>query len=269
MSPHTKGSLKIMPYGGAPEAPWTVASGGPASSSSLPPSLPSSGKPTRDARNMLTKMAAFLAALFNLLLWISNQICVCVYFQCLVFCWKNKVTDTQPNILNSPSAGDLPSPRGVNPGLPHCRKILYHLSHQGSPNILNNYLHSRHSDNTEQNYLEGQMKSKPGASHHKYETTNAVENLYKKGKILSWVMTGPWNLEKRAKYIRTTWIQPCNRVMFMSSEENKDFLTVGFNTKEGGDQLYWKQLNPLRMFMTIICGVQVSLWKQVTIQKSH
>ena len=171
--------------------------------------------------------------LHNLLLWISNQICVCVYFQCLVFCWKNKVTDTQPNILNSPSAGDLPSPRGVNPGLPHCRKILYHLSHQGSPNILNNYLHSRHSDNTEQNYLEGQMKSKPGASHHKYETTNAVENLYKKGKILSWVMTGPWNLEKRAKYIRTTWIQPCNRVMFMSSEENKDFLTVGFNTKEG------------------------------------
>ena len=42
------------------------------------------------------------------------------------------------------------------------------------------------------------MKSKPGASHHKYETTNAVENLYKKVKnlykkvkILYWVMTGP------------------------------------------------------------------------------
>ena len=25
--------------------------------------------------------------------------------------------------------------QGVNPGLPHCRKILYHLSHQGSPKI--------------------------------------------------------------------------------------------------------------------------------------
>ena len=23
--------------------------------------------------------------------------------------------------------------RGYNPGLPHCRRILYHLSHQGSP----------------------------------------------------------------------------------------------------------------------------------------
>ena len=26
--------------------------------------------------------------------------------------------------------------KGLNPGLPHCRQILYHLSHQGSPGIL-------------------------------------------------------------------------------------------------------------------------------------
>ena len=26
--------------------------------------------------------------------------------------------------------------QGLNPGLPHCRWILYHLSHQGSPKIL-------------------------------------------------------------------------------------------------------------------------------------
>ena len=31
--------------------------------------------------------------------------------------------------------GILPNP-GSNPGLPHCRNILYHLSHQGSPRIL-------------------------------------------------------------------------------------------------------------------------------------
>ena len=29
-----------------------------------------------------------------------------------------------------PSPGDLPNP-GLNPGLPHCRWILHHLSHQG------------------------------------------------------------------------------------------------------------------------------------------
>ena len=26
--------------------------------------------------------------------------------------------------------------QGLNPGLPHCRQILYHLSHKGSPGIL-------------------------------------------------------------------------------------------------------------------------------------
>ena len=34
--------------------------------------------------------------------------------------------------LPFPSPGDLPGP-GIEPGLHHCRQILYHLSHQGSP----------------------------------------------------------------------------------------------------------------------------------------
>ena len=34
--------------------------------------------------------------------------------------------------LPIPSPGDLPDP-GIEPGLPHCRQTLYHLSHQGSP----------------------------------------------------------------------------------------------------------------------------------------
>ena len=37
------------------------------------------------------------------------------------------------------SPGDLPT-QGSNPGLPHCRRILYPLSHKGSPKAL--YLHS-------------------------------------------------------------------------------------------------------------------------------
>ena len=34
--------------------------------------------------------------------------------------------------LSVPFPGDLPD-LGLNPGLPHCRHIFYHLSHQGSP----------------------------------------------------------------------------------------------------------------------------------------
>ena len=44
----------------------------------------------------------------------------------------------QARILEFASPWDLPKPgifptQGSNPGLPHCRWILYHLSHQGSP----------------------------------------------------------------------------------------------------------------------------------------
>ena len=39
--------------------------------------------------------------------------------------------------LPFPSPGDLPNP-GSNPGLPHCRQMLYHLSHQGSPDLQKN-----------------------------------------------------------------------------------------------------------------------------------
>ena len=35
--------------------------------------------------------------------------------------------------LPGPPPGDLPNPGGSNPGLLHCRQILYHLGHQGSP----------------------------------------------------------------------------------------------------------------------------------------
>ena len=37
--------------------------------------------------------------------------------------------------LPCPPPGDLPNP-AIEPSLLHCRKILYHLSHQGSPRIL-------------------------------------------------------------------------------------------------------------------------------------
>ena len=43
--------------------------------------------------------------------------------------------------------------QGSNPGLPHCRQILYHLSHQGSPRILEwvAYLFSRDLPDPEMN----------------------------------------------------------------------------------------------------------------------
>ena len=39
------------------------------------------------------------------------------------------------NGLPFPSSGDLPNP-GIKLNLLHCRQILYHLNHQGNPNIF-------------------------------------------------------------------------------------------------------------------------------------
>ncbi|XP_042104331.1 glycoprotein-N-acetylgalactosamine 3-beta-galactosyltransferase 1 isoform X2 [Ovis aries] len=110
------------------------------------------------------------------------------------------------------------------------------------PSILHNDPHARHSDDNEQNHLEGQMNFDADASQHKDENTDIAEKLYQKVKILCWVMTGPQNLEKKAKHVKATWAQRCNKVLFMSSEENKDFPAVGLKTREGRDQLYWKTI---------------------------
>ncbi|XP_039092173.1 glycoprotein-N-acetylgalactosamine 3-beta-galactosyltransferase 1 [Hyaena hyaena] len=110
------------------------------------------------------------------------------------------------------------------------------------PNILHNDPHARHSDDNGQNHLEGQMNFNADSSQHKDENTDIAEYLYQKVKILCWVMTGPQNLEKKAKHVKATWAQHCNKVLFMSSVENKDFPTVGLKTREGRDQLYWKTI---------------------------
>lgn len=66
--------------------------------------------------------------------------------------------------------------------------------------------------------------------------------LYKKVRILCWVMTGPSNLETKARHVKNTWTRHCNIVVFMSSVDDPNFPTVGLGTKEGRDQLYWKTI---------------------------
>ncbi|XP_072308857.1 glycoprotein-N-acetylgalactosamine 3-beta-galactosyltransferase 1-B [Eucyclogobius newberryi] len=78
--------------------------------------------------------------------------------------------------------------------------------------------------------------------HHKGEDSRMADELYKKVRILCWVMTRPSNLEKKARHVKATWSRHCNIVVFMSSVDDPDFPTVGLNTKEGRDQLYWKTI---------------------------
>uniref|UniRef100_A0A3P8V9L8 N-acetylgalactosaminide beta-1,3-galactosyltransferase n=1 Tax=Cynoglossus semilaevis TaxID=244447 RepID=A0A3P8V9L8_CYNSE len=74
------------------------------------------------------------------------------------------------------------------------------------------------------------------------EDSRAADLLYKKVRVLCWVMTGPYNLQSKARHVKATWSRHCNMVVFMSSVEDSDFPTVGLGTKEGRDQLYWKTI---------------------------
>lgn len=70
----------------------------------------------------------------------------------------------------------------------------------------------------------------------------AADSLYKRVRVLCWVMTGPANLQKKARHVKNTWSRHCNILLFMSSVDDPDFPAVGLGTKEGRDQLYWKTI---------------------------
>uniref|UniRef100_A0A672HBQ5 N-acetylgalactosaminide beta-1,3-galactosyltransferase n=2 Tax=Salarias fasciatus TaxID=181472 RepID=A0A672HBQ5_SALFA len=74
------------------------------------------------------------------------------------------------------------------------------------------------------------------------EDSRVADALYQKVRILCWVMTGPYNLESKARHVKATWSRHCNIVVFMSSVDDPDFPTVGLGTTEGRDQLYWKTI---------------------------
>ncbi|KAL2104090.1 hypothetical protein ACEWY4_000958 [Coilia grayii] len=76
----------------------------------------------------------------------------------------------------------------------------------------------------------------------KDEDSHIADELYKKVRILCWVMTGPSNLQTKARHVKATWSRHCNVVLFMSSVDDPDFPAVGLGTGEGRDQLYWKTI---------------------------
>ncbi|KAM9252275.1 glycoprotein-N-acetylgalactosamine 3-beta-galactosyltransferase 1-B-like [Cariama cristata] len=75
------------------------------------------------------------------------------------------------------------------------------------------------------------------------EDAGEARALYERVRILCWVMTGPRNLETKARHVRATWARRCNVVLFMSSEPDKHFPAVGLPVREGRHQLYWKTIH--------------------------
>ena len=58
-------------------------------------------------------------------------------------------------------------------------------------------------------------------------------------RVLCWVMCDPENLLK-VTHVRDTWMRNCDKTLFMSSQEDKDFPTVGLNVKSGRNHIAFK-----------------------------
>ena len=66
------------------------------------------------------------------------------------------------------------------------------------------------------------------------------DKLYQEVRILCWVMTAPKNLRKKAQHVKATWARRCNKLIFMSSETDESFPTVGLGIPEGRSYLWGK-----------------------------
>ncbi|KAG8544850.1 hypothetical protein GDO81_021726 [Engystomops pustulosus] len=77
---------------------------------------------------------------------------------------------------------------------------------------------------------------------HQPGSSKVSDDLSQKVRVLCWIMTGPSNLYTKAIHLKYSWTRHCNVVLFMSSTTNTSFPTIGLETKEGRDQLYWKTI---------------------------
>ncbi|RWS19609.1 glycoprotein-N-acetylgalactosamine 3-beta-galactosyltransferase 1-like protein, partial [Leptotrombidium deliense] len=53
-------------------------------------------------------------------------------------------------------------------------------------------------------------------------------------------MTSPKNHQLKALHVKVTWGKRCNKLLFMSSEEDKSLPTIKLNVKEGRNNLWAK-----------------------------
>lgn len=67
------------------------------------------------------------------------------------------------------------------------------------------------------------------------------DQLYNNTRVLCWVLTGPKNHETKAKRVKETWGNRCNKLIFMSSKEDAELGAVKLpNVKEGRGMLWQK-----------------------------
>lgn len=90
-----------------------------------------------------------------------------------------------------------------------------------------------------ENTQNSQLSRYESLSNELYENKLA-EMLFKEVKILCWVFTHPANHKVRSIHVKNTWSKRCNKLLFMSSEEDPD-LPIVVVPGENGRQHLWNK----------------------------
>ncbi|KAL4222089.1 Core 1 synthase [Mactra antiquata] len=79
-----------------------------------------------------------------------------------------------------------------------------------------------------------------------FDDSKIADHLKQRVRVLCWVMTCADNLQSKAVHVRNTWAQRCNKLVFISSENNASFPTIGLDIPEGREHLTGKTMRALR-----------------------
>ena len=66
------------------------------------------------------------------------------------------------------------------------------------------------------------------------------EKLFDEVKVLCWVMTDPENHKTKALHVKRTWGKRCNKILFMSTQNDTELETIALPVGEGRDNLWAK-----------------------------
>ncbi|CAL1532600.1 unnamed protein product [Lymnaea stagnalis] len=115
----------------------------------------------------------------------------------------------------------------------------YTACRQMSPNLENP------SKEAVESRIVSQISSFDDDSFHK-DNEVIAKTLFKTVRVACWILTSPSNLNKKAIHVKNTWSKRCNVVVFISSERNDSFPTVGVNASEGREHLTAKTMQAFK-----------------------
>lgn len=84
------------------------------------------------------------------------------------------------------------------------------------------------------------------ANDHELYNSTLADWLYDEVKILCWVFTVPENHKTKAWTVKNTWGKRCNKLIFMSTEDDPELGAIAMPVEEGRGHLWNKTQNAMK-----------------------